>query len=74
MYDGNDRTQQVNALVQLAEEIVQSLPTPEVSRQDVDRELVNWYLDEADPQADPLPDWLDDYDRDMLVRLIRGSL
>ena len=74
MYDGNDRVQQVNALRQLAEDIVQSLPAPELSAHSITRELVDWCLDETDPHADPLPTWLDNHDRNLLVRMIRHSL
>ena len=71
MYQGTDRTKQVNALNQLAEQMFESLPT-EVGPTDITPEEVRTLLTlSSDPRDHEMPDWFDDHDLKYLANQIR---
>ena len=72
MYEGDDRVTQVNALRTLAADIAEgySVPPEDMGNAGIADEFVDYYIEEADV----MPGWFDEHDRELLVLFVEEAL
>ena len=69
MYDGDDRTKQIDAIFQLAEDIFQALPCPETTVNDI----TPGNLHEGGYLPDDWPSWFTPHDLGLLLAKLKGK-